>query len=291
MQTATQLTTLSRRRFLGVSALGMAAASCLTNGAGQLSANPLGFPIGCQTWPVRQDLGRDFEGTLHRLAAAGYQTIEMCSPPGYAMLGFGPLASLKAADMRAKIRAAGLQCESCHYSFAELKQHLDERLVYAQELGLKQMVISTFSLPNRATLADWLRAAEESNKIGERIRQAGIQLVFHNHNFEFARLDGELIYDKLLGAFNPAAVKMQFQVAVVELGYQAADYFEKYPGRFVSMHLADWSSSEKKQVALGQGVVDWKRLFATAQTAGIKNYFLEMDEPLMTASLPFLRKL
>lgn len=288
MQTAKRL---SRRRFIGVGAMGVAAASYLARGGAELAANPLGFPIGCQTWPVRQDLGKDFEGTLRRLAGAGYEAIEMCSPPGYATLGFGPLASLKASEMREKIGAAGLKCESCHYGFAELKEHLDERLAYAQELGLKQMIVSTFSLPRSATMADWMRAAADTNKLGERTRKAGIQLGFHNHNFEFAKIDGELIYDKLMGAFDPAAVKMQFQVAVVELGYQAADYFEKYPGRFLSIHLADWSPAEKKQVALGQGVVDWKRLFAAARTGGVKNYFLEMDEAVMTASLPFLRKL
>jgi sugar phosphate isomerase/epimerase len=84
---------------------------------------------------------------------------------------------------------------------------------------------------------------------------------------------------------------MQFQVAVVRLGYQAADFFEKYPGRFISMHLADWSPAANKEAPLGQGVVDWKRLFAAAKTAGVKNYFVEMEPDAMKASLPFLHRL
>jgi sugar phosphate isomerase/epimerase len=283
--------TISRRRFLSKTAIGVAAAGYLARSGADLHADPLGLPIGCQTWPVREAIGKDFDGTLRQLAAQGFRAIEMCSPPSYKDSGFGPLVGLKASEMRERIHAAGLVCESCHYGFKELKESLDERAAYAKELGLKQMIISTFSLPKTATLADWMSAVEEANKLGERARKAGIQLGFHNHDFEFGKLDGQLIYDKLMGGFDPQAVKMQFQVAVVRLGYQAADYFEKYPGRFISMHLADWSAKANKQMPLGQGDVDWKRLFAAAHKAGVKNYFVEMEPDEMKASVPFLRGL
>jgi sugar phosphate isomerase/epimerase len=84
---------------------------------------------------------------------------------------------------------------------------------------------------------------------------------------------------------------MQFQVAVVSLGYEAAMYLTKYPGRFLSLHLADWSAAEKKQVAIGKGMVDWVKLFAAAKTGGVKNYFVEMDLDLMKASIPYLHEL
>jgi sugar phosphate isomerase/epimerase len=281
----------SRRHFLTRSLAGMAAAAYLTQRDALLEADPFGWPIGCQTWPVRELIGKDFDGTLRDLYAQGFRAIEMCSPPGYRQLGFGPLVSMKASEMRERIHAAGLTCVSCHFGFAELKDHLDDRLAWAKDLGLSQMIISTFALPNTATLADWMQAADQANKIGAQVRTAGIQLGFHNHNFEFAKLDGQLIYDKLMGEFDPAVVKMQFQVAVIELGYQAVDFFEKYPGRFISMHLADWSPAEKKQVPMGQGVVDWKKLFLAARTAGVKNYFVEMDPDTMKASLPYLHSL
>jgi len=277
---------ISRRQFT-IAGLAVAGSARF---APKLAATPLGLPIGCQTWPVRQTIGKDFEGTLRGLAAMGYQNIEMCSPPDYKDLGFGPLASMPAAEMRKKIQAAGLRCESCHYPFAGLKPHLDERLSYAKELGLKQMIISTFWLPKDAQMADWLRAAAEANKLGERTRAAGMQLGFHNHDFEFHKLGGDLIYDKLMGEFDPQLIKMQFQVSVVSLGYQAADYFEKYPGRFISIHLQDWSPEQKKEVALGQGVVDWNRLFAAAKKAGVKNYFVELEGDDLKTSVPFLRK-
>ncbi len=276
---------ISRREFLYGSAIGVAAARL------NLKANPLGMPIGCQTYPLRESIGKDFEGTLRQIAAGGYQMIEMCSPPGYEKAGFGPLASMKASEVRRIIKSAGLGCVSSHFGFRELKENLDARIAWAQEMGLRQMIVSTFALPGTATMADWAQAAGELNKIGEQTHKVGIQLGFHNHQFEFKEIDGVLIYDELMKHLDPALVKMQFQVAVISLGYEAATYLTKYPGRFISLHLVDWSATEKKVVPVGKGSIDWKKLFAAAKIGGIKNYFVEMDWDLMQASVPYLRSL
>jgi sugar phosphate isomerase/epimerase len=213
----------------------------------------------------------------------------MCSPPSYADLR--PLAGLTAAQMRRTIEGAGLRCESCHYQFNELKENLDERLAFATELGLKQMVLSTFGLPPTASLADYKQAATELNRIGERTQKAGFQLGYHNHNNEFKELDGVLIYDHLMRQFDAKLVKMQFQVGVISLGFEAATYLKKYPGRFLSLHLADYSTADKTAVAVGSGVVDWKKLFAAAKTGGVRNYFVEMNLNAMKASYTYLHKL
>jgi sugar phosphate isomerase/epimerase len=272
--------TISRRTVLGIGAAALLA-----------KADPLGMPIGCQVYPVRDALAKDFDGTLRQLAAIGYRRIEMCSPPGYVSSGFGPLADMKAAAMRQRIEAAGLRCESCHYGFRELQENLDDRLAFAKELGLKQMVLSTFGLAATATMADWAKAAGVLNGIGERVRKAGMQLGFHNHTGEFKEIDGVLIYDALMQHLDASLVKMQFQVSVVSLGFEAAPFFAKYPGRFLSLHLADWSAAEKKQVPIGAGVVYWKKLFAAAKTGGIRNYFVEMNMDALQASYPYLHGL
>ncbi|MCU0913868.1 MAG: TIM barrel protein [Planctomycetes bacterium] len=282
---------MSRRQFLGTSAVVAAGATCLGPAAVQIGAAPLGLPIGCQLYPVREMIAQGFEGTLRQLAAIGYRTIELCSPPGYEKSGFGPLMKLKATQVRQAIENAGLRCESSHYQFRELKENLDDRIAYAKELGLKHLVVSTFGLRRDATMAEWMKAAGELNRIGERTRKEGLQLGFHNHNFEFQEIDGVLIYDKLMSEFDPKLVKMQFQVAVISLGYQAATYLKKYSGRFSSLHLADWSSTEKKPVPVGSGVVDWKGLFAAAKTGGVENYFVEMNLDALKASYPYLRDL
>jgi sugar phosphate isomerase/epimerase len=275
------MSAISRREWLGGAAAAWAAHRVMR-------ADPLGMTIGVQTWIVREALQKDFTGTLQMLAESGFRTIEMCSPPGY---GWTSLASMTAGQMRKTIEAAGLRCESSHYQFQELRKSLDERIAFARELGLRQMVVSTFALPNSAGMADWLAAAAELNQMGEKTGKAGIQLGFHNHDFEFREIDGVLVYDKLMGALKPELVKMQFQVGVISLGHKAVTYLEKYPGRFLSLHLADYSPAEKKQVALGQGTVNWPELFAAAKKAGVKNYFVEMDLDLTKASVPYLHSL
>jgi len=282
---------ISRRQFFGKSAVGITAASYLAAAASKLCANPLGMPIGFQSWSVQQMLQKDFDGTMKQMAESGFQSMELCSPPSYRQFGFGGLINLKGSELRQKLNSVGLKCESCHYQWAELKTSLDERIAYAKDLGLKQMILSTFDLPGKATLDDWKRNADELNMVGEKVHGAGIQLGFHNHDFEFREIDGVLVYDELLKIFDPKLIKLQFQVAVISLGYEADKYFTKYPGRFISLHLVDWAPAEKKQVAVGQGAIDMKKLFTAAKTGGIQNYFLEMPLDLMKPSVPYLKDL
>ena len=102
-----------------------------------------------------------------------------------------------------------------------------------------------------ATMDDWKKAAQKLNLIAERTKAAGIQMVYHNHHFEFAEIDGQLIYPVLLEELDPDLVRMQFQVAVIDKGFKAQDYFRKYPGRFISDHLADYSAEKESQVPSG----------------------------------------
>jgi L-ribulose-5-phosphate 3-epimerase UlaE len=108
---------------------------------------------------------------------------------------------------------------------------------------------------------------------------------------EFEKIDNTLIYDALMNQFDPRYVKMQFQVAVISIGYKASEYFTKYPGRFISAHLADWSSVEKKEVPIGQGIVDWKEFFAALKTGGVKNIFVEMEMETFKDSASYLHNL
>lgn len=264
--------TTSRRGFLGTAA-GIAAA-----GWPQLRADPLGMPIGCQTWPVRDQIKQDFPGTLKQLAAVGYKSIEMCSPAGYVDSGFGGLVKYKGDELRRIINDAGLRCESSHFGPGEIKERLEERIAWAKDLGLKQMILASFGLHEGAKVDDWKRAAESLNKAGEQANKAGIQMGYHNHDSEFDKMDGVLVYDELLKTFDPKLVKLQFQVAVIRLGFKAETYLSKYPGRYISMHLADWKPGSDDALPVGKGIVDWPKLFAAAKTAGVRNYFAEVND-------------
>jgi sugar phosphate isomerase/epimerase len=197
----------------------------------------------------------------------------------------------KAMEMKKIINDSGLILESTHYQIEELRNNLDERIEFAKESGLKQMILAGFGLPGKATMSTWQKAADELNTIGVKTQKAGIQLGYHNHNMEFEKIDGVLIYDALMKQFDPKYVKMQFQVAVISIGYKASTYFTKYPGRFISAHLADWSPSEKKSVAIGKGIVDWKEFFAAMKTGGVKNIFVEMDLSTFKDSATYIQSL
>ena len=138
---------------------------------------------------------------------------------------------------------------------------------------------------------DVKRAADEYNKIGERAAKAGIQQGLHNEDFEMTTVDGKRTYDMLFELLDPKLVKFQFQVSTISQGFDAAEYFTKYPGRFISMHVQGWDAKTKKIVPVGQGTLNWKKIFTAAKTGGIKNYFVEMNLDMMKASVPYLRKL
>jgi sugar phosphate isomerase/epimerase len=285
---------MNRRNFIAKGSMGLGAAAVLSGLSSSIFAETnrrwMNQPIGFQTYPIREMVVKDFPGTLKLMAGQGYQLVEMCSPQGYVTSGFGPLVNIKPAEMRHIIEDAGLHCPSCHFTFPELTDNLDERIEFANQLGLTQMICSTFWLPKTATLNDYLDSADKLNKSAEKIKKAGMQAGFHNHEFEFAKLDNQLIYDALMARFDPNLIKMQFQTEVINLGYKASTYFDKYPGRFISAHLSDWTA-DKKEVPIGQGIIDWKEFFTAAKTGGVQNFFVEMKFETLKDSATYIHNL
>ena len=145
----TQLPALPRREFLKAAAKTAAAASLLASSAFDLHANPLGLPIGCQTWPVRESIAKDLPGTIKGLAAAGFQTIELCSPVGYEDSGFGGLAKYKGSELKKMLKDWGVTCISSHFGMEELRKDQAGRIAWAQDLGLKQMLVASLDGPEK----------------------------------------------------------------------------------------------------------------------------------------------
>ncbi len=282
---------ISRRAFLRTAATTAAAAGLLSTDAFELRANPLGLPIGCQTWPVREGIAKDFPGTIKQLAAAGFHHIELCSPVGYDDSGFGGLAKYKGSELRKMLNGWGVSCISSHFSMEELRKDQPARIAWAHEVGLTQMLVASLGGPEHPTMDDVKRAAEEYNKMGERAAKEGIQQGLHNEGFETSSVDGKRTYDLLFGLLDPKLVKFQFQVSTISDGFDAAEYFDKYPERFISMHVQGWDAKTRKIVPVGEGTLNWKKIFTAAKTGGIKNYFVEMNFEMMKASVPYLHRL
>jgi sugar phosphate isomerase/epimerase len=285
------MSNISRRKFLKNAATSAAVAGLLSGGARVLFANPLGMPIGCQTWPVRKMIAQDFPGTIKQLAEAGFQTIELCSPVGYADSGFAGLSKYKGAELRKVLADAGVKCVSSHFGIKELRENQARSIAWAKDVGLTQMLVPSLDGPRNPTMDDVKRAADEYNKMGELAARAGIQQGLHNENFELTIVDGQRTYDLLFNLLDPKLVKFQFQVSTISQGYDAAEYFTKYKGRFISMHVQGWSATTKKITPVGQDTLDWKRIFTAAKTGGIGNYFVEMNLDMMKASVPYLHNL
>lgn len=234
---------------------------------------------------------RGFSGTIKQLAAAGFQTIELCSPVGYADEGFAGLAKYKGAELRKILGDAGVSCVSSHFGIDELRKDQARSIAWAKDIGLTQMLVPSLDGPEKPTMDDVKKAADEYNKMGEQAAKAGIQQGLHNEDFELTMVEGKRTYDILFGLLDPNLVKFQFQVSTISRGYDAAEYFTKYPGRFISMHVQGWSVETRKTAPVGQDSLDWKKIFTAAKTGGIRNYFVEMNLDMMKASVPYLRSL
>jgi len=217
---------LSRREFLGAAATS-AAIGFLGANPLELSAEPLGLPIGCQIWPVRASIAKDFPGTLKQLAGAGFQSIELCSPYGYEEFGFGGLAKYSPAELRKILSDAGVTCISSHFSIGELRKNQERSIGWAKDIDLTQMLVPSLGGPKKPTMDDVKRAADEYNKMAERSAKADIQQGLHNEEFELSTVNGKRTYDILFELLDPKLVTFQFQVSTVSQGYDAAEIFHQ----------------------------------------------------------------
>ncbi len=296
----------SRREFMRKAAVCSGLAGLVAANGGDLMASPLDLPIGCQVWPLRSML-KDFAAFTKTLADIGVTRLELCSPIGYG----DEFASLKSATEVKKIMADhGVKAESTHCSMDELRNSQQKSIDWAKEVGITQMITATLGEGNggnHPTLDQVKNAADEYNKIAEVAAKAGIQQGLHNEGFEISTIDGKRTYDMLFELLDPKLVKFQFQMSTITAGFVAAEYFQKYPGRFSSMHLQDVNmnapaaaappkgtkggrrGARYPQVALGQGSIDWVKTFTAAKIGGVKNYFVEQNWELTQQSVAFLK--
>jgi sugar phosphate isomerase/epimerase len=290
------MTDLSRREFLRKTATDAAVAGFLAAGVAELRANPLGLPIGSQTYPHRQMIkDGNVAGLMKALADLGVQSVELCSPLGYA-----DFASLSDGKQVARIiRDHGLTCESAHFSMRELRERQPESIAWAKDAGITQMITASLGGGTSPTMDDVKKAADEYNRIADVAAKAGIQQGLHNEGFEVSMVDGQRTYDVLMRLLDPKLVKFQFQMSTISQGLVAADYFTKYPGRFFSMHIQDVDLNATPppggrggrgvQVPVGKGSIDWVKTFTAAKVGGVKNYFVEQTMELTKESVAALK--
>jgi sugar phosphate isomerase/epimerase len=285
------MTSILRRDFLKRSASCAAFAGAMAADDRDGRANPLGLPIGSQTYPHRQRIkDGDFAGLCADMAALGVKNLELCSP------GYGEFAVFADAKQTRKIAEDhGLRCPSSHFTMNELRNKQQAAIEWAKEIGMTQM--GTASLGGRVqngqvSMETVKRAADEYNRIGEQAADAGIQQFLHDEGFEVSHVEGRLTYEVLLELLDPKLIKMQFQMSATPAVGDAATYFKKYPGRFISMHLQGVpADASQRDVAVGQDSLDWPGIFAAAKTGGLRNYFVEQSWDLTKQGVAYLKTL
>jgi sugar phosphate isomerase/epimerase len=262
----------SRRSFLKTTCAAGATLVC----ARSLHAAPLTLPIGLQLYSVRNLLPKDLEGTLRQLYLAGYREVEAA---GY--------YDKTAAQFRDAMDRTGLRCVSTHLTLIALRAKLDESIEYAHTLGLDYIVCSWAGGVHRdpaakgdLTLDDWHYVASEFNRIGEKVKAAGMTFGVHNHTPEFAVENGVVVYDELLRLTDPKLVVFEMDFGwVIASGHNPVDYLSKTPERFPLLHVKDMAhdvGGKFHSVVMGTGIANCAQILRAA--TGLKHYFIEQEE-------------
>ena len=274
---------MNRRTFLGTAAT-VAAATLVNHSMSWAAADHHIEKLGVQLYTVRDEMKKDFEGTIAKVASIGYTEVE-----------FAGYFRHTPQQVRAVLDKNGLTSPSCHVDYKVLvPDQWPSQLESAKIIGQSYIVNPWIPEKLRKTDDDWKRAADTFNRAGEAARNAGIQFAYHNHWFEFLPVNGKRPYDILLQRCDPNLVKMELDLCWITVaGADPLEYFDRYPGRFPLVHVKDikkrpkvstsgsqdFGSSLKDMTEVGSGMIDWKRIFAQSDKAGIKHYIVEHDKP------------
>ena len=276
-----------RREF--VQTLGAAAAAYLLHPRASSPTSPAPSKIervGLQLYTVRHEMEKDVEATIARVAASGYKEVE-----------FAGYFKKTPAEIRAMLDRNGLTSPSAHISAAGADAW-HEALDAAHVVGHQYVVVPWIPVEQRTGIDGYKKIAADFNQKAEQARAAGLQFAYHNHDFEFAPVDGKLPYDVLLAEADPKLVQMEMDLYwIIKGGQDPLTYFARWPGRFSMVHVKDsMGAPDNKMADVGAGTIDWKRIFAKQQQAGIKHFFVEHDQPAdafasIKASCDYLKRL
>ncbi len=261
---------MKRRAFLRTAGAALGSLAALGPTACR-AATPAVVPdrLGVQLYTVRDLLAEDFVGVLEAVRRTGYEEVEFA---GYH--GRDPRA------IRTVLDGMGLTAPAAHVGLGALRDDLDAQAEAAYVLGHRYLVVPWLDAGERASLDGYRRVAETLNALGARLREAGIQLAYHNHAFEFETFGGDRTgYDVLLEATDPALVAMELDLYwAVHGGRDPVALFERHPGRFPLLHLKD-RMEDGEMVEVGMGEIGFGRVFAHAEAAGVRHVFVEHDAP------------
>ena len=268
--------TITRRTFLGQMAM-----STLIPAVGRPAEHRI-ERLGLQLYTVRAEMAKDFEGTLAKVAAAGYQEVE-----------FAGYFDQDPKKVRAILDRHKLKAPSAHVDYPTVETKLNQAIDAAHAVGHQFLVNPWIDEEMRKQPDIWQRVAATFNKAGETCKKAGIQFAYHNHHFEFVPVNGVMPFDLLLKDCDANLVKMELDLCWITVAQKdPLTYFQRYPGRFPLVHVKGVKKVPEGQAPVpfdqaipnitdvgSNDVIDWKRILARSSQAGIQHYFVEHDQP------------
>ncbi|HZU13425.1 MAG TPA: sugar phosphate isomerase/epimerase [Chloroflexota bacterium] len=221
--------------------------------------------LALQLYTVREDFARNPEDTVRRVADAGYTAVEVA--------GTG---SMSAADFRELLDRYGLQAVGTHVSLNTMETNPQQEIENARTLGARY-ISNAYLPPNERQNPEEL--GRRLNAVGQRVREAGLTFSHHNHDFEFAQVDGERFIDRMLNAAEPDNLSLELDVYWAEYaGVDPLDYFRRYSGRIPLVHIKDMAP-DRSFANVGEGTMDFKQITSAAAAQGTQWLIVENDQP------------
>jgi sugar phosphate isomerase/epimerase len=259
---------INRRTFVKTLSAGVAASLVLP---GKLLALPLDKLIGIQLYTLHNQMKEDVVGTMDQVAKIGFNAIETAGYAERKFYGYSP------EEFKTIVEDMGMIPQSSHAGITV--ENIDEVIEDTVNAGMSYLVLPSLNKSKRNTLDDYRKVADEFNMMGEKCKEAGLIYAYHNHAFEFEKLEDSVPYDILLENTDPELVTMQLDLYwMVYGGCDPVEYFNRYPGRFELFHVKDMSSEPSMEsTEIGEGSIDFKTIFAEKEKAGMKNFYLEQE--------------
>jgi sugar phosphate isomerase/epimerase len=291
----TMKTKRSRREFIYLSTAGAAGALLLSQygckNSGTKAAATAGaadlksFGLGIQLYTIRDEMAKDVPGTLKKVSDMGYRYLELAGYADGKFYGYEP------ADFKKLVEDLGMSVLSSHTMVEAEGITLENAKKMAEDhakLAVPYCIQPWVVLEARSTVASWQKMASDWNKVGEIMKSSGIQFGYHNHNFEFADVEGKIpFYDILMPELDKDLVTMELDLFwTVKAGVNPVDLFNKFPGRFQLYHVKDMFTMEapffapegvKDFAPVGAGQINFKEIFAANNISGVKHLLVEQD--------------
>jgi len=232
--------------------------------------------IGIGLYTVRNQMAEDVAGTLQAIADIGYDEVE-----------FAGYFDHTPEEVKGFLDAAGLVSPSAHIRLDDIRSSPEQLIESAQTLGQDYVALNWLAPEERGTLDDYRGHIDLVAGFAEQCRDAGLQFAWHNHDFEFVELEGQVPMDLVLDSTDPELVQVELDLYwITKAGADPFTYFERYPGRFPLCHVKDMAA-DTSMADVGDGTIDFAAIFAASDLAGLQHYYVERDDskdPLTTAA-------